>query len=325
MNRTERLYKMEQLLHELRVVPIGRFLAALEVSRATFKRDIEYLRERLNAPIEWDREAGGYRFVQPAASGRRHELPGLWFNATEVHALLTMQQLLKELEPGLLTPHVTPLMSRLKALLGSENLPAEEIEKRIRVIRMASRSAKVEHFEAAASAVLTRRRLRMRYRARYNDTETLRDVSPQRLVYYRGNWYLDGWCHLREDVRSFALDGIQSLEPLAEKAKSVPDKELDAVLAAGYGIYSGRKLIWAKLRFTPTAARWVAAENWHPKQKAHFEADGAYLLEIPYSDDRELLMDIMKHGAECEVLEPPALREAVMARLREASALYAKQ
>ena len=138
------------------------FLAALEVSRATFKRDIEYLRERLHAPIEWDRELGGYRFAQPAKNAPRFELPGLWFNATEVHALLTMQQLLKELEPGLLTPHVAPLITRLKALLASEELPAEDVEKRIRVIRMASRTAKLQHFEVAASAVLTRRRRRGR-------------------------------------------------------------------------------------------------------------------------------------------------------------------
>ena len=79
---------------------------------------------------------------------------------------------------------------------------------------------------------------------------------------------------------------------------------------------------WAKLRFTPERARWVSAETWHPKQKARFEEDGSYLLQVPYSDDRELVMDILRHGAAVEVLGPPALRARVQAELASAAARY---
>lgn len=315
---------MDRLLRERRVVPIADFLAVLEVSRATFKRDMAYLKERMHAPIAWDREAGGYCLVAPDRNAPRYELPGLWFNASEVHALLTMQQLLRELEPGLLSPHVAPLIARLKKLLAGEDLPAEEIEKRIRVIRMASRVVKQEFFALAATAVLTRRQLKLTYRARYNDAVSERTVSPQRLVYYRGNWYLDAWCHARKDLRSFALDRIEALARLEGKARDVADAELDAVLAAGYGIYSGSTLTWAALRFTPGAARWVSAENWHPKQRAGHASDGSYLLEVPYSDDRELVMDILKYGADVEVIAPEALREKVRARIAAALAVYPK-
>lgn len=84
MNQTERLYKIEQLMADKRVVPLQVFLERLEISRANFKRDIEYLRSRLNAPAVWDRLAGGYRFEQGTGASRagpKHELPGLWFNA----------------------------------------------------------------------------------------------------------------------------------------------------------------------------------------------------------------------------------------------------
>jgi predicted DNA-binding transcriptional regulator YafY len=143
-------------------------------------------------------------------------------------------------------------------------------------------------------------------------------------VHYRENWYCDAWCHLRQDVRSFAVDAIQSAQPLDQKAKSVPDRELDEVLAAGYGIFSGRKTIWAKLRFTPERARWVSAEQWHPQQKGRSERDGSYLLELPFSDHRELAMDILRHGPHVEVLEPASLREAVKEQLAAALARYAK-
>ena len=118
----ERVYKIEQLLRTRRFVPRSDILDALEISPAQFKRDLSDLRDRLNAPIEWDRDHGGYCFVAPRKTGPVFELPGLWFNASEVHALLTMQQLLKELEPGLLAPHVAPLVTRLKALTREPGL-----------------------------------------------------------------------------------------------------------------------------------------------------------------------------------------------------------
>ena len=94
MNRTERFYKIDQMLHERRVVPIEVFLDELDVSRATFKRDIEYMRDRLHAPIVWNRDAGGYHFESTKTTGPAYELPGLWFSAGELYALLAAQKLL---------------------------------------------------------------------------------------------------------------------------------------------------------------------------------------------------------------------------------------
>jgi predicted DNA-binding transcriptional regulator YafY len=323
MDRTERFYKIHQLLAARATVRIRDFLDALGVSRATFKRDLEYMRDRLNAPIEWDRERRGYRLAGDAAAGR-FELPGLWFNPSEIRALLTMQHLLADLQPGLLGPHVKPLLARLRALLGSGEHSAEEVERRIRIIHLGARGFALPHFEVAANAVLDRRRLHIVYVSRGSNERTERDISPQRLVHYRENWYCDAWCHLREDVRSFAVDAIQSAQLLDQKAKTVPERELDEVLASGYGIFSGRKTTWAKLRFTPERARWVAAEQWHPQQKGRVERDGSYVLELPFSDPRELQMDVLRHGPHVEVLEPASLREAVKEQLAAALAKYGK-
>jgi predicted DNA-binding transcriptional regulator YafY len=322
MDRTERFYKIHRLLQAKGVVKVAELLGELGVSRATFKRDLEYMRDRMNAPIEWDRERRGYRFVQPAVGAPRYELPGLWFSPEEIRALLTMQSLLASLQPGLLEPHVKPLLARLRAALGSGEHPADEIERRIRIIHLGARKLALPHFERVANAVLNRQRLRIAYVSRGSNQRTEREISPQRLVHYRENWYCDAWCHLREDIRSFAVDAIQSADPVDRKAKNVPDRDLDEVLAAGYGIFSGRKTTWAKLRFTPERARWVAAEAWHPQQKARFDPDGSYVLEVPYSDHRELAMDILRHGAHVEVLEPESLRAAVKEQLAAALARY---
>lgn len=310
MDRTERFHKIDQMISGRQVVTFDAFLEALEVSPATLKRDLQYLRDRLHAPIIWDRETGGYRYEKGnAPAGSQFELPGLWFNSSEIHALLTMQHLLATLDQGgLLGPHVQPLMARLNGLLGTADNTAEEIRKRVRIIGVGARHMQLHHFEKVGSALLHRKRLFITYRARGKNETTEREVSPQRLVHYRENWYLDAWCHLRRELRSFSVDSILKAELLETSAKDISQKTLDEVLGSGYGIFSGKKVQWAKLKFTPERARWVANEQWHPRQKGKIGADGSYLLEIPYSDDRELIMDILKHGAAVEVIGPAGLR-----------------
>ena len=250
MERTERFYRIQQLLRDRRVVPFTVFLEQLEVSRATVKRDLEYLRNRMNAPIAWDPEARGYRFAAPEQGSAQYELPGLWFNASEIHALLTMRHLLAHLEPGIIAPHLAPIGERLALLLGSADHSAEEVQKRVRILGMAARRFAHESFAVAGSALLRRKRLHLRYYVRARDEVTEREVSPQRLVYYRDNWYLDAWCHRRDDLRSFAIDAIRDAEILDKKAREIPESTLNRVLGAGYGIFSGQRVRWGRLRFT---------------------------------------------------------------------------
>jgi len=320
MERLERFYKIDQLLKDRKVVSFAAFMDELRISRASVRRDLEFMRSRFNAPIEYDRAANGYRFGKPR-SGPRYELPGLWFSADEAYALLSMHTLLAELQPGLLEPHVAPLQARLRAVLGGE--PAwKDIEKRIRVFQPQRRKVTPAHFGVVATAVLKRSRLWIRHYNRKDDRETEREISPQRLVHYRDNWYVDGYCHVREALRSFAVDAIRAAELRDARAKEVPGAELDEHLGSGYGIFAGRDVQWAVLRFMPQAARWVAAQTWHPKQRARFEDGGSYVLEVPYSDDRELVMEILKFGPDVEVLEPPSLRSRVAEALKKAGGQY---
>ena len=227
-----------------------------------------------------------------------------------------MLHLLKNLEPGLLGQHVNPIRARLVKLLGSTAHAVDEIEGRIRILHMTARRMKLEHFELVATALLRRKRLHLSYFSRGRGEETDRDVSPQRLVHYRDNWYLDAWCHRTDGLRTFALDCIRTAGILDEKASAVPEKQLNEVLAEGYGIFSGRPTATARIRFSPARARWVSSEEWHPGQVGHYEPDGSWVLEVPYSDDRELLMDILRHAPEVEVLAPPELKQRLKEALR---------
>jgi predicted DNA-binding transcriptional regulator YafY len=325
LDRTERFYTIDRLLRSRQGTTLRAMMEEMEVSRATVRRDLEYMRDRLAAPILWDSETRCYRYDSDAeGEGEdRYALPGLWFNASEVHALMTMEHLLSSLQPGLLEPHIEPLRSRIRRLLDSGDHPAEEVTRRIRVLHMAARQADSEIFGVISHALLRRHRLELEHLNRRTGAVTRRTVSPQRLAHYRDNWYLDSWCHLRKGLRSFAVDAIQAAKIVEDqKAKDVTEAQLEKVLGTGYGIFAGEHTKEAVLRFSPEASRWVAREKWHSRQRGELNEDGSYTLTIPYADETELVMDIMRHGADVEVLAPDSLRQAVHRRLGEAASRY---
>ena len=324
MSITERIYRIDHILASRTSASRKVLEESPGVSWARLKRDLAYMKDRLNAPVIFDRELGGYRFEQnEKRAGPRYALPGLWFSAEEIHALLTMQHLLSRLDKGgLLGPHVKPMLARLTGLLGTAANPAGEVRRRVRIAALGAREFHLRQFQAVGSALLRRKRLRIRYHARGTDQTTEREVSPQRLVHYRENCYLDAWCHLRDGLRSFSVDAIEAAEMPEKRARDVAEARLDAVLGSGYGIFSGDNVTWATLRFSADRARWVAQERWHSKQAGTLRRDGSYELKVPYADDRELIMDIMKYGADCEVIAPKALRERVMAEAARMRAVY---
>lgn len=322
MNRTERFYKIDRMLHERRVVPIEVFLEELDVSRATFKRDMEYMRNRLHAPIIWDRDAGGYRFENVKTTGPAYELPGMWFSAGELYALLAAHKLLGDIEPGILASHVAPLQARLAALLEASGHSALEITQRVRLLSMAKRKVELRFFADIMIALLERRRIEIDAWNRGRNEINTRAISPQRLVHYRDNWYLDAWCHLRNDLRSFSVDAIRRVKLLREKARDVATARLDEYYSSAYGIFAGQPKDWAVLRFSPERARWVQSERWHADQQSEMLPDGSYRLRVPYADERELLMDIMRHGRHVEVEAPQSLRQSVADEVAALAATY---
>jgi predicted DNA-binding transcriptional regulator YafY len=319
VDRTERFYRIRQRLLEKGSLTRREIEDDLEISHATFKRDIEYLRDRLNVPIVWSRERGAY-VIDPKAE--QSELPGIWFSPAEVYALLEIDHLLGSLGGSHLKRQLEPLKARLSALLESGDHGHREIRRRIRVLALGTRRVNRDVFEALSLALLGRKRAYIRHLKRVDGGVTERTVSPQRLVHYRYNWYLDAWDHGKEALRTFAVDAILHARVEEVAAKDLPDADLDRVLGAGYGIFAGAETQTAVLKFTPDSARWVADEVWHSRQVGRIEADGSYVLELPYSREQELVMDILRHGSGVEVLGPAALRERVASELDAAARLY---
>ncbi|RMH51560.1 MAG: transcriptional regulator [Zetaproteobacteria bacterium] len=318
MDKLDRIYDLHHIFRARRhPVSMGTLCDEMECSPATVKRLIRTMRDLFGAPI-YNVRGRGWRY-DPT---QRFELPGMWFNADELAALLTIQKLLRELRPGLLDEPLRPIRRRIDTLLQRAAPGAEREIGRIRLLTMMPRARNLPRFPAVAGAVLSRTRLRITYHARSDDATLQREVSPQRLVYYRDNWYLDAFCHLRGALRSFAIERITRVEKLKQPPVEIDDERLDHHFASAYGIFAGTAEATAHLRFTALRARWVADEIWHPAQEQRWLEDGRLELLLPYHDPTELILDICRLGPDVEVVSPEALRRAVAERLRAAAAQY---
>lgn len=320
MDRFDRIYHLHHLLQRRRTpVPLGRMCEELGCHERTVYRAINDLRDHLGAPVDCIREQG---YVYDPEGERPWELPGLWFSAEELQALLILYQHLEQLEPGLLQDQLQPLRERLERLLADRRLGTSGLAERVRFISIGQRRGTPRHFARVAEALLQRRALRITYRARSTEDTTERTVDPQRLVHYRDAWYLDAWCRLREGLRTFSLDCVESAASTDEVASDIAENELDAHYATAYGIFAGEPTEVAVLRFTSDGARWAASVDWHPAQEERWLDDGRYELRVPYSRHDELLRDVLAYGPDAEVVAPSALRQEVMRRIHEMLAVY---
>ncbi len=318
MSQIDRIYQIHHILASARrPVSLRRLVEALEVSPATAKRDVEKLRN-MGAPIPNALETGGYRYDPEEPT---FELPGLWFNQSELYALLAAEQLLEAVQPGILGDQLQRLKDRVRRILGAGGHEAATVSRRIRLQPMGARLSDPDIFGTVAGAVLAGNRLDIAYHSRHRDEATRRRVHPYRLNHYRDNWYLLAWCERAGDYRLFSLDRIKTATDTGASAPEPDEDAVDRYLGAAFGIFTGEASDWAVLRFTPEAARWAAEETWHPDQVGYWR-EGGYELQVPYSDERELVMEVLKYGPDCEVVAPEGLRGAVGERLRRARDIY---
>ena len=308
--------------------PITRpeFLERLETSPATFKRDVEYLRREQNAPIVWSAAQRAYTLAVPTGTdARRESIPGTWFDREELLGLIAIQQILGQIEPRFLRDVLHPLRERTAAILLGSGLAGDQLQQaltRIKVLPMQRRAVDDVLFERIVAALVDRKQITVESMQRQTREPTRRTLSPQRIVSYRDNWYLDAWCHLRQALRTFSLDTLRDTHVSADTATEIDATTLDQHFRGSYGIFAGAATQHAVLRFSSRVAGWIEREQWHPEQTIAQLASGEIELTLPYGNATELVRDILKWGPDVEVIAPAPLREQVGDTARATAALY---
>ncbi len=326
MAKFESINSLYNLLKQARY-PVSKQLIQdkLECSAASVERYLTELRDTYNLNVEYDRERNGYELVQ---ADDDIELPSHLFTSQEINALLLIEQIINNLEPGFLEKdtqalkeHLASIRTKFAGVDGDDAL--EQSANRIRMINIGKRPGNSKYLSLVTQAVLQGKQITIRYGGRSGNksiTEQMtadlpRTLSPQRLTHYRDNWYLDAWCHTQQALRTFAVERISELELHKTPRKTLSHDTLNAHYAQTFGIFGGEVKGIAKLKFTPHRSQWVAEEIWHKDQQGSWLDDGSYVLKIPYGSDIELIGDILKYGNDVEVLAPPELRDKVIDKI----------
>lgn len=314
MDKFDRIQKLHRIFTSRRLpVSIRTLAAELECSERNVHRLIETMQNILEAPLEYDPSGRGWHYVDDP--NNRFELPGLWLTGDELQSLSLLLNLLENLGNGLLNDEIAVIEKEVHKLLKARNISPNAFANHIKILPLAHRQVQGKLFNKVSEALLKKRQLHLHY-ANYNGEKSQRNVSPQHLIHYRENWYLDAWCHLRQELRTFSIARITSAEILKTPAQAVAPEMLKQHFSKSYGIFAGKPKHSARLRFAPAIAREIALQQWHPQQQSQWDGKD-YLLTIPYSDDRELLQDLLRHTPNVYVEAPVALRKKLQNKLQQ--------
>lgn len=312
MDKLDRIQQLHRLFSSRRYpVSLATIAEKLECSQRQARRLIDTLRDETRAPLVYDRARKGWWY----AGSDEVQLPGLWFTGEELRSLGLFLELSKKLGNQLLSVELEPIRKCLYGLLKARGIEPAIFEDKVRILPIGNRQSGSEILTSVSQGLLQNQRLQTQYRD-YQGKLTNRSISPQHLVYYRDNWYLDAWCHLRNDLRTFSVARIVTVEVLKQPAIRVETELLEKQLASSYGIFSGEGTHKAILRFLPAVAREVSTQYWHPGQQGQWDGDD-YLLTFPYSEDKELVLDLLRYTPHVYVEGPAKLRKALQARLQQ--------
>ncbi len=316
----ERFFWFHDQITSARYPNTTHLVAEFGISQRTAQRDIDFMRERLNAPLEFVRRKNGYHYTDNA-----FELPGRWLSQANVLALALAVRLASTIPDQTLKNDLCTIITRAMGHSDTGKNCLETVHDKISVKNIEYARVNEWCFREAVRALFADSPLRITYHSPHTGKKSSRTVQPLHLMHYMGNWHLIAWCGTSEALRDFALSRIKTAAPTAERL-TLPDNlpPIKEYTRRYFGIMQGNEPCEVILRFTPQTAPWVAEQVWHPEQQASPAADGSLLLRFPAADFRELTKRILSHGAGVRVLAPARLREVVAQEIASMTALYAE-
>ncbi len=297
----------------------GHLAKKFELSGRTGQRDIEFFRDRLGAPLEYNRLLRGYCYTDDS-----YELPALWISETNILALSLAVRLASTIPDQALKDELCRLIDRIPMRIGDKSMPClEQLSSKVSVKNIEYSNVDREIFRQTVEALFAETSLYIVYHSPHTDTTTARTIRPLHLMHYMGSWHLIAWCGTRRELRNFALSRIRTTSSATEYL-NLPDNlpELKEYTRQHFGIMQGDSSIEVDLRFTSKIAPWVSEQIWHPQQRSAINPDGSLTLHFPVADFRELVKTILSYGADIEVLEPPELKTLVREEIDRMAKIY---
>ena len=321
MNRSKtqfnRLTELTDRIREGRE-PVNCLILATEweVSQKTVQRDIDYLRDQLHAPLDYDRLRKSYFFTEPTWS-----MPALVVSEGEILAVLLGSRVLEQYHGTPVAKQLGHIFEKLAELLPEKvRVRPADMFNRFSFRCPPARAVKPENWAAVIRGLCEQRTLKLHYRkATVAASEPAKEslFNPYHVANLQGEWYMFGVYAGQTDVRQFAMARIEKLTVTPAVFQVPADFDAEKLLADTFGRFSGQhEAHTVRLLFSKEGAQWVEEREWHPQQVLRRRRTGELEISFPAKGLYEVQRWVLAWGHDVKVLEPKALREAVQAEIR---------
>lgn len=303
----ERMLRIHQALQAGKYPNASKLAREIEVSTKTIHRDIEFMRDRMNLPVEFAPSHNGYHYT-----GEVSAFPTMQITEGELFALVVAEKALQQYRG---TSFEKPLLSAIRkmeqALPDTISLNFAEVEQTISFRTRAEPILDLQIFDTLAKAVARRQQLELQYRKPGQKQPETRVIDPYHLANINGEWFLFAHDHARKDIRKFVPARIQALKPTGRTFERSSKFSLEDELRDSFGVHSGDGKFDVVLRFSPRAADYIREKKWHESQELRELKDGGVELKLKLSSLGEVERWVLSWGGEAAVEKPRELAEAV--------------
>ena len=291
-----------------------------EVSSKTIQRDMDYLRDALGAPILYDAIRHGYYYSEP-----NYSLPTMNISESDLFAVFIAEQALKRFENTPIHGQLSGIFSKIAAALPDRiDVRPSWIDNRILFIAEPSTKVDPGVWNVIADALRESRSLQITHQSPRRDKASSRKIDPYYLVNYRGEWYLNSYCHRSREARTFGVSRISEARLLDARFEMPSDYDSASAFGDEFGIISGDDPRQVELLFSPEVAPYIGERDWFRSQKLTSNPDGSITLSFKTTHLNEVKDWILSWGPMVEVLAPQQLIESLRRALQQALALYDK-
>jgi predicted DNA-binding transcriptional regulator YafY len=291
---------------------------ALEVSSKTIQRDIDFMRDRLALPIEYDPLRFGYYYTEAVTS-----FPSIEVSEGEIAALFVAQKALAQYQG---TPFEAPLRSAFRKITDGlkerVSFSWSDMEEAISFRSLGASVADLQLFETVSQAALRSVELEFEYRKLGSKSYEARRVRPYHIASLENQWYVFAEDLARAQLRTFALPRMRNVRLTNTRFRRPANFSIGKVLSGSFGVFAGGKSQRIQLKFDAFAARLVSERTWHESQQIRTAKDGSLTLEMELAGLEEIERWVLSWGSHVRVLEPKELAERVRAEARAVAQSY---
>jgi len=303
----ERMMHIHDKLSRNRYPNCSQLARSIEVSTRTIKRDIDFMKYRLNLPIDYDARRYGYYYTEEV-----DKFPSLPVTEGEVFALLVAHKAIAQYRG---TPFEAPLQTAFAKLTGqldgSRSFSMANLQQAMSFRPFAPEEVDLENFQILTRGINEQRRIKFAYKKLGADRAETRQVNPYHLACADNRWYIIGYDVGRKGMRTFALTRMREVELLKNTFKLPKDFQIDEYLKGSFGIFKAEDDFEVVLEFDKWAAELVSERKWHPSQELVLFKSGRARMTLRLNNIEEIERWVLSWGTHVTVIRPQRLFDRV--------------